>query len=137
MKKTLFILLITLLSNVIAFAQQTENEDPVGKSFFAPELVMKNQQAINLTEAQQTSIQKEMQSAQSEFINLQWMLQKEMGKFKLLIGKERPDETAVSEQLKNMLAVENKIKVRQLTLLTRIKNLLSHEQQEKLQRLRQ
>ncbi len=137
MKKILLILSFTLVTNVILFAQQNKDEDPIGKAFYSPELVMQNQQAINLAETQRNTIQKELEAAQSEFMTMQWNLQKEMEKFKLLIVKEKPVETEVSEQLDRMLAIENKIKKRQITLLTRIKNLLSHEQQEKLMRLKQ
>lgn len=136
MKKIILIMLCMLVYNANLFAQQNPSNDPMGKAFFSPELVMQNQQAINLTEAQQNSLSKEMQSAQSEFMTLQWDLAKEHEKLKSLIEKEKPGETGVIEQLERMLAIENNIKKRQITLLIRIKNLLSHEQQEKLQQLK-
>lgn len=136
MKKIILIMLCVLVYNTNLFAQQNPSNDPMGKAFFPPELVMQNQDAINLTEAQRNSISKEMQNAQSEFMTLQWDLSKETEKLKLLIEKERPGEASVLEQLDRMLAIENKIKKRQITLLIRIKNLLSHEQQEKLQQLK-
>jgi hypothetical protein len=67
---------------------------------------------------------------------MQWDLQKEMEKFKSLVEKENPAETQVLEQMERMLVIENKIKKRQITLMVRIKNLLSHEQQEKLRSLK-
>lgn len=136
MKKIIPIMLCVLFYNANLFAQQNSSNDPMGKAFFSPELVMQNQQAINLTEAQRNSISKEIQNAQAEFMTLQWDLSKETEKFKLLIEKEKPDEAVVTEQLEQMLAFENKIKKRQITLLIRIKNLLTHEQQEKLQQLK-
>ena len=136
-KRMQLILLFTLLANVALFAQHSTEEDPVGNAFFSPELVMQNQQAVNLTESQRTNIQKELQSAQGEFIAMQWDLQKETEKFKLLIAKEKTVETEVSEQLYHILIIENKIKKRKIVLLTRVKNILSHEQQEKLVHLKQ
>lgn len=97
---------------------------------------MQNQQAINLTETQRNTISKEMQNAQTEFMVLQWDLQKEMEKFKSLVEKETLTETQVLEQIERMLAIENKVKKRQITLMVRIKNLLTHEQQEKLRKLK-
>ncbi len=137
MKKILLILQFSMFGHAVLFAQQNTDEDPIGKAFFSPELVMQNQQAIDFTESQRISTQKELQAAQAEFMNMQWNLQKEMEKFKLLIGSEKPVEAEVSEQLDRMLAIENKIKKRQVALLTRIKNLLSHEQQQKLLHLKQ
>ena len=136
MKKLLLIMTITIAGETGVFSQHNPDSDPIGKAFFSPEIVMQNQQAIDLTEAQRNSISKEMQSAQSEFMTLQWELEKETEKFKTLIQKEKPAEAEVLGQLERMLQIENKIKKRQINLLIRIKNLLSHEQQEILQRLK-
>lgn len=136
MKTFMMIIFCVLSYNATLFAQQNPSDDPIGRNFFPPELVMQNQQAISLSEAQRNSFAKEMQTAQSEFMTLQWDVQKEMEKFKTLIEKENPGEAEVLEQLERMVAIENKIKKRQITLLIRVKNLLSHEQQEKLQKLR-
>ena len=133
MKKLTLILFFVLACKAGIFAQQNPPGDPIGNAFFSPELVMQNQQAINLTEAQRNSIGKEMQSAQSDFMTFQWDLSKEAEKLKSLVEKERPVEAEVLEQLDRMLAIENKIKKRQISLLIKIKSLLSHEQQEKLQ----
>ena len=136
MKKIILIMLCGLVYNANLFAQQNPSNDPMAKAFFSPEIIMQNQEAINLTESQRTIINKEIQSAQSEFMSLQWNLAKETEKFKSLIEKDKPGEAVVTEQLEQMLAIENKIKKRQITLLIRIKNLLTHEQQEKLQQLK-
>jgi len=135
MKKLTLLLLSVLVYSANLSAQST-SDDPVGRVFFAPELVMQNQQAINLTEAQRNNLTKELQNAQSEFTTLQWDLEKEMEKFKSLIEKENVKEEEVVGQLERLLSIENKIKKRQITLLIKIKNLLSREQQEKLQKLK-
>jgi Spy/CpxP family protein refolding chaperone len=136
MKKLMFIILSALVTETTLFAQQNITDDPLAKAFFPPELVMQNQQAINLTEAQRNSLIKEIQNAQTEFMSLQWDLQKETEKLKFLVEKEKPVEAEVTEQLGQLLAIENKIKKRQISLLVRIKNLLTSEQQVKLRQLR-
>ncbi|MEO6454728.1 MAG: hypothetical protein ABIN97_11670 [Ginsengibacter sp.] len=136
MKKLSFIILISFTCNAMLFAQQQTSEDPFKKSLFPPELIMQNQQTISLTESQRNSITKEMQDAQSEFMTLQWNLEKEAEKFKALIEKIKPDEKDVTDQLEKMLGVENKIKKRQISLLIRIKGALTPEQQEKLKNLK-
>ena len=136
MKKILFVLVSSFLVHAALPAQQQPQHDPIGDAFFPPETVMQNQQAINLTEGQRNTIMKEIQTAQSEFMTLQWDLQKEVEKFKGLIEKVKPIEQEVISQLEKMLSVENKIKKRQITLLVRIKNALNGEQQEILQRLK-
>jgi Spy/CpxP family protein refolding chaperone len=136
MKNPMPILLVLLAFSAPILAQQNNADDPVGQAFFSPELVMQNQQAISLTDVQRASLTKEMQAAQSEFMTLQWDTQKEMEKLKLLIEKETISEPDVLNQIDHVLAIENKIKKRQITLMVRIKNLLSHDQQEKLQKLK-
>jgi Spy/CpxP family protein refolding chaperone len=136
MKQSMFILLSVLAFSATAFAQQNSSDDPFAKAFFPPELVMQNQVAIHLTDAQRSDISKEMQNAQAEFVTLQWDLQKESEKLKSLIEKENPIEASVTDQLGRVLDVENKIKKKQISLMVRIKNLLTHEQQLKLQQLR-
>ena len=90
MKKIMLFALCVLVLETNLFAQQKTSDDPIGKVFFPPELVMQNQQTINLTEAQRNSIIKEIQNAQSEFMTLQWDLQKEVEKLKSLVEKEKP-----------------------------------------------
>jgi Spy/CpxP family protein refolding chaperone len=136
MKKTMMIMFCTLAYSTILFAQQNQQADPMAKALFPPELVMQNQEAINLTETQRNSISKEMQEAQSEFMSVQWGLSKETGKIKSLLEKEKPSEQDVLDQFEKIVALENKIKRKQIILLIRIKNLLSHEQQEKLQKIK-
>ncbi len=69
-------------------------------------------------------------------MTLQWGLAKEMEKLKGLIQNENPSENDVLEQLDKVLSAENKIKRRQITLLVRLKNTLTHEQQEKLLKIK-
>jgi antitoxin component HigA of HigAB toxin-antitoxin module len=137
MKNIILTFLGIVLVSLMVSAQQGKEEDPIAQSFFSPELVMQNQQALGLTETQRANIQKEIQSAQSEFMTWQWDLQKEMEKFKSMISKENLSEAEVAAQLEHVLTIENMIKKRQILLLTRIKNYLSHDQQEKLKRIRQ
>ena len=82
MKNIILTFLGIVLVSLMVSAQQGKEEDPIAQSFFSPELVMQNQQALGLTETQRANIQKEIQSAQSEFMTWQWDLQKEMEKFK-------------------------------------------------------
>jgi hypothetical protein len=137
MKNIILTSLGILLVSLMVSAQQGKEEDPIAQSFFSPELVMQNQQTIALTETQRATIQKEIQLAQSEFMTWQWDLQKEMEKFKSMISKENLSEPEVTAQLEHVLTIENMIKKRQILLLTRIKNYLGHDQQEKLKQIRQ
>ncbi len=60
-----------------ARAQQPD-QDPIGQSFFAPELVIQHQEAIGLGAEQKEYFKSEIRQAQLKFTELQWKLQDEM-----------------------------------------------------------
>ena len=118
-----------------ARAQQPD-QDPIGQSFFAPELVIQHQEAIGLSPEQKDYFKTEIRAAQLKFTELQWKLQDEMEKLVALIKQPRVDEQQVLAQLEKVLAAEREIKRQQVTLLVRIKNKLTPDQQGKLSELR-
>lgn len=119
----------------VARAQQPD-QDPIGQSFFAPELVIQHQEAIGLSAEQKDYLKTEIRQAQLKFTELQWKLQDEMEKLITLVKQPRVDEPQVLAQLERLLAAEREIKREQVTLLVRIKNKLTAEQQGKLTELR-
>jgi Spy/CpxP family protein refolding chaperone len=118
-----------------AFAQQPD-QDPIGQSFFAPELVIQHQEAIGLSAEQKEHLKTEIRQAQLKFTELQWKLQDEMEKMVSLVKQPHVDEQQVLAQLDRVLAAEREVKKEQITLLVRIKNKLTPEQQGKLSELR-
>jgi Spy/CpxP family protein refolding chaperone len=115
---------------------QQPGEDPFGRNFFAPELVMQHQEAIGLTEEQKTYFKTEIRQAQVKFTELQWKLQDEMEKLVAIVKQPRIDEPQLLAQLDKVLAAEREVKRAQVTLVARIKNKLTPEQQAKLDELR-
>ena len=119
-----------------AASAQQPDQDPIGQSFFAPELVIQHQEAIGLSAEQKDYFKTEIRAAQLKFTELQWKLQDEMEKLVTLIKQPRVDEQQVLAQLEKVLAAEREVKRQQVTLLVRIKNKLTPEQQAKLSELR-
>lgn len=115
---------------------QQPGEDPFGRNFFAPELVMQHQEAIGLTEEQKTYFKTEIRQAQVKFTELQWKLQDEVEKLVAIVKQPRIDEPQLLAQLDKVLAAEREVKRAQVTLVARIKNKLTPEQQAKLDELR-
>jgi Spy/CpxP family protein refolding chaperone len=126
---------VFLLATGAARAQQPD-QDPIGQSFFAPELVIQHQEAIGLSAEQKEYLKTEIRQAQLKFTELQWKLQDEMEKLITLVKQPRVDEQQVLAQLERLLAAEREIKREQVTLLVRIKNKLTAEQQGKLLEIR-
>jgi Spy/CpxP family protein refolding chaperone len=111
-------------------------DDPIAQNLFPPELVMKYSQAINLNEVQSKAIKDAIQKAQAKFLDMQWDMQSETEKLVQLLKARPVDETAVLAQVDQVLNREREIKKAQISLLVRIKNLLTDDQQSKLMELR-
>ena len=115
---------------------QQPGPDPIGQSFFAPELVIQHQEEIGLSAEQRTYLKTELRQAQLKFTDLQWKLQDEMEKLVSLVKQPHVDEQEALAQLEKVLAIEREIKRAQVSLLVRIKNKLTPEQQAKLEEIR-
>jgi Spy/CpxP family protein refolding chaperone len=133
--KILCVCALLFLAASAARGQQPD-QDPIGQSFFAPELVIQHQEAIGLNEEQKTYLKTEIRQAQLKFTELQWKLQDEMEKMVSLVKQPHAEEQDVLAQLEKVLAAEREIKRAQVTLLVRIKNKLTPEQQARLLEIR-
>ena len=128
-------LLVALLWVAPAFAQHAQ-DDPIARNLFPPELVMNHQNEIGLREDQKASIRNEIQKAQLKFVDMQFRLQDESEKMVLLLRQRPIDESKVLSQAETVMNLEREIRKVQLSLLIRIKNTLTEEQQLKLSSLR-
>lgn len=125
-----------LLFPALLVAQQSAGRDPLMENLFPPELVMSHQNAIGLDAAQKSYIRGELVKAQTRFTELQWQLQDAMEALVSLLKQTPADEPQVLSQLEKVLNSEREIKRTQISLLVRIKNKLTPEQQARLQKLR-
>jgi len=110
--------------------------DPIGDALVPPELVMQNQKAIGLTPEQKTYIRDQIRQAQLRFTELQWQMEDAAEALRTLLEKDRVDEPQALAALERVLDAERQIKTAQITLMVRIKNRLTPEQQVKLRELR-
>ena len=107
-----------------------------GRNFFPPELVMQHQTEIGLQDSQRASLTSAIQAAQSKFMDTQWKLSAEGEKMGRLLQGSQVDEAAVLEEVDRILNLEREIKKAQVSLMVRIKNMLTPEQQKKLADIR-
>ncbi len=135
MKSILLLPALLLLFNTGMLCAQQPASDPLGENLFPPELVMQHQQALGLSEEQKTFFKKKLTEAQERFTELQWRLQDEMEKMVTLVKQDRVDESQTLAQLDKILNIEGDIKRIHITLLTKIKNGLTLEQQTKLREI--
>lgn len=123
-------------SPTLALAQPNKPNDPIAKRVFPPDLVMQHQGEIGLTEPQRKELTTLIQTFQAGAVKLQMELSREAEALTHLLEDAKPNEARVLEQASTVMTLEKKVKLHHLTLLVRIKNLLTAEQQKRLNTLR-
>lgn len=108
----------------------------IERNCFEPELVMRHQNAIRLTDEQKKSIRDAAVKIMPQFTELRWQQSAETEAMITLFNQERPDEQQVLAQLEKLLSIENEIKRLRAGLLVRIKSELTPEQQVQLRALK-
>ena len=111
-------------------------DDPMARYLVPPDLIMAHSQQLNLLDKQRAAIKAEVQKAQSKFIDLQWDMKEESEKMIRLLQQTPADEVRILEQADKVMAMEREIKKTQLSLLIRIRNVLTAEQIAKLEEIR-
>lgn len=136
MKNLLMLLLV--LSAGIAHAQVVttigKGDDLFQKNLYSADRVMEMRNELDLTETQAAKIKKIHSENAGKFSTMKWDLDDETKKLKALMDQSKIDETAVQKQMDKVLALENSMKKQQLSTMVSIKNELSPEQQEILQK---
>jgi Spy/CpxP family protein refolding chaperone len=95
---------------------------------FPPELIMRHNAKLNLTEKQRATIKKELTTFQSKLAEVQWdMLEASTG-LDTAIDALPVNREVVMQQVERVLLAENRIKLLHLEMLIAIKNALDPEQ---------
>jgi Spy/CpxP family protein refolding chaperone len=116
--------------------QPAGGPDDWGRNFFPPELVMQHQSEIGLQDSQRATLTSAIQQAQTKFMDGQWKLSAEGEKMGRLLQNTQVDEAQVLDEVDRILNLEREIKKAQISLMVRIKNSLTPQQQAKLAELR-
>lgn len=131
-------LAVSLLWSPAAAAQGAEGHvrQALRRHLFPPNVVMRNQGRIGLTDEQRRTITERIQEVQSEALEARWEMQSAVSTLTDILEGPSVDEEAALEQLDRLLDRERRIKRAHFRLLVRIKNVLTEEQQRRLARLR-
>lgn len=136
MKSLAAVLLLALLPIAAPAEAPGGGDDPFAAYLFPPDLVMGHGLEIGLDDAQKLAIRDEAKKVQSKFLDTQFELQRESEKLVRLLQEKPVDEAKVLAQIDRILALEKEIKKTQISLLVRIKNILTPAQQAKLAEIR-
>ncbi len=124
------------LGNVCGGGPARAVADPFIKYLYPPDFVMAHQDAIGLTERQRTAIAELVRDVQVKSTDSQFKLASVAEKLARTLSGGTVDEASVLLQVDQVLASEREVKRAQITLLVRIKNQLTPEQQAALDKLR-
>ena len=109
---------------------------PFERDLYPPELVLSNQLAIGMTDEQVAALKKLLADTHTRLFDVQVDLQRAQERIAQNLKPAKVDEAAVLASADQVMALESQMKKTHLTLLVRIKNLLTEEQQAKLDSLR-
>jgi Spy/CpxP family protein refolding chaperone len=111
-----------------AVAQTAPGHDPVAEALIPPEIVMQNQQALGLTDAQRAAIQTDLEQAQQHFTHLQFQLAAASEKLVDTLKANKIDRERALAALDAELALEREVKHTQLGMMIAVKNVLTPDQ---------
>ena len=126
--------LLALASPVLA---QEKKDDRFEKAFFDPQLVLQRSKEIGMTPQQRTAILDVIKKAQVELVPLQMDMAEPALELVEMIEGVKVDEAGALAKADKMLKIENEVKKVQMSLLIRIKNLLTKDQQDRLRTIRE
>jgi Spy/CpxP family protein refolding chaperone len=109
----------------------------LSRELFSPELVMRHQEEIGLSEDQRSKLVHVTQEMQSDLVPLQFEMGQAAGKLREALAVPRIDEAKAGDLADRLMGLETKIKRRHLTTMIQIKNVLTPEQQDRLRALRE
>ena len=110
--------------------------DPLHDVMFPPGMILDHARQLNLTEEQKAFMRGEIQKTTMSFNDLQWKLQDQMDQLHEMMKASLVNEEQVLGQLNKVLDLEREIKRLHFGLAVRVRNQLTAEQLEQLQKLR-
>lgn len=134
------VVMVSLVAAPATAQTQTQGSevepDPLFDVLFPPELIMQHRRAIGLTDGQRDDISDLIRDTQRRVVDLQWELLDRVEELTNTMSSPRVDLDRALDQLDEVLDTERDIKESHLEMLIRVKNLLSPDQQARLEELR-
>ncbi len=129
----------SLLATDVALAQDQPgslDQDPLFETLYPPELIMQHRRAIGLTDEQRDAISRLIGEVQGNVLSLQWELQDEVQQLAQVTARPRVDLDEALDEIGDVLDKEKDIKLAHMEMLIRIKNVLTVDQQQLLDRFK-
>ena len=133
-----FLLICLSLLTSVALAQDIGAKKDVFKGkLFAPNIILEHQDELGLTKEQFTAIRAAVVEVQASVAGHEWDLREAYMQTLASLDETPVDEDKVLQSVEAALLAENEVKKLQVTMLIRLRNLLTDEQVEILKAQRQ
>ena len=132
MKKGILCLLV-VVSLGMGSAMAEQPKDVFKGKLFAPNIILENRDALQLSKEQFTAIRAAVVEVQAGVAEHEWDMQEAYQALMLELDKAPIDENKVLEYAGTALLAENQVKKKQMAMLVRLKNLLTAEQIDHLE----
>lgn len=132
MKKGILCLL-AVVSLGMGSAMAEQPKDVFKGKLFAPNIILENRDALQLSKEQFTAIRAAVVEVQAGVAEHEWDMQEAYQALMLELDKAPIDENKVLEYAGTALLAENQVKKKQMAMLVRLKNLLTAEQIDHLE----
>ncbi len=127
MKKGILIVLFTCLAFTTTMAAGPRADMFKGK-LFPPNVILEHRADLNLTREQFTAIKAAVVEVQANIAEFEWDMQEAHQNIMAELDQSPVDEKRVLEHVSAVLAAENQVKKQQMTMLIRLRNLLTPDQ---------
>lgn len=118
---------LSLLLAEVASPQRGQSDFASGR-LFPPQLIQQHRVELALTREQRTQIRDIIAELQGRVAAIQWEMTGLVTDLQLLLDVDEIDEDAVTTTAQDLMTLENTVKVEQLRMFVRIRNVLSAEQ---------
>ena len=134
MKSAKLLLACLLVCWVSLTAAQTpaggekDHREVLRMGLYPPDILMRRQQVLGISSEQRKEIAALVQEFQGRVTELQWAMPNEQQKLKIMLGASDIDSEAALAQAAQVLTMESEFKLAHFELLIAIKNELTDEQ---------
>ena len=136
MSKGLLVLLASTLLGMATVQAAGPKDDPFKGKLFAPNVILEHRDALGLTKEQFTDIRRAVVEVQANVAEHEWDVAEAYQNIMAELDKTPIDENAVLAHVSAALRAENEVKKLQVSMLVKLKNLLTDEQIAYLESLR-
>lgn len=132
MKSLTILFAVAALASAPLIAEERTAADPFSDKLFPPDLILHSYAEIGLTDDQRKSVISTMRPSEQTFSQMHTRLEEEKNRLLKILSAEKVDATEALKAMDKMHAVEGEMKRAQLSLLLKLKEVLTPVQQAKL-----